>query len=93
VTFSDPPVQFSKMEIDQILAEAQNQAALFAALNREVGKSKEFLSKVRASLVLSLGLLNFDRLIQATKNKDEWGGPPEEEIYAGGNVGAWMEEA
>jgi len=27
------------------------------------------------------------------KNKDEWGGPPEEEIYAGGSVGAWMEEA
>jgi hypothetical protein len=35
----------------------------------------------------------FDRWIQATKNKDEWGGPPEEEVYAGGNVGAWMEEA
>ncbi|KAF9787819.1 hypothetical protein BJ322DRAFT_1045426 [Thelephora terrestris] len=74
VTFSDPPVQFSKIEIDQVLADAQDQAALFFALNREVGKSKEFLSK-------------------ATKNKDEWGGPPEEEIYAGGNVGAWMEEA
>jgi COP9 signalosome complex subunit 3 len=74
VTFSDPPVQLSKTEIDQVLADAQSQAALFAALNREIGKSKEFLSK-------------------ATKNKDEWGGPPEEEIYAGGNVGAWMEEA
>jgi len=74
VTFSDPPAQFSKAEIDQVLAEAQNQAALFAALNREVGKSKEFLTK-------------------ATKNKDEWNGPPEEEIYAGGSVGAWMEEA
>lgn len=73
VTFSDPPAQFSKMEIDHVLADAQNQAALFSALNREVGKSKEFLSK-------------------AIKNKDEWGGPPEEEIYAGGNVGAWMEE-
>jgi COP9 signalosome complex subunit 3 len=53
VTFSDPPVQFSKAEIDQVLAEAQNQAALFAALNREVGKSKEFLSKVRAVVRLS----------------------------------------
>lgn len=74
VTFSDPPVQFSKAEIDQVLTEAQNQAALFAALNGEVGKSKEFLSK-------------------ATKNKDEWGGPPEEDIYTGGNVGVWMEEA
>jgi COP9 signalosome complex subunit 3 len=46
VTFSDPPVQFSKIEIDQVLADAQDQAALFFALNREVGKSKEFLSKV-----------------------------------------------
>ena len=94
MTFSDPPVQFSKAEIDQVLGEAQNQAALFAALNREVGKSKEFLSKVRTTVHLLAILLCFDRLmIQATKNKDEWGGPPEEEIYAGGNVGAWMEEA
>ena len=46
VTFSDPPAQFSKTEIDQVLAEAQNQATLFAILNREVGKSKEFLTKV-----------------------------------------------
>lgn len=46
MTFSDPPAQFSKMEIDHVLAEAQNQAALFAVLNREVGKSKEFLTKV-----------------------------------------------
>jgi hypothetical protein len=94
VTFSDPPVQFSKAEIDQVLAEAQNQAALFAALNREVGKSKEFLSKVRAAAHFLAFRVGFDRLmIQATKNKDEWGGPPEEDIYAGGNVGAWMEEA
>ena len=94
MTFSDPPVQFSKVEIDQVLAEAQNQAALFAALNREVGKSKEFLSKVRAVVHLSAFGVCFDRLMtQATRNKDEWGGPPEEEIYAGGNVGAWMEEA
>jgi len=53
VTFSDPPAQFSKTEIDQVLAEAQNQAALFAALNREVGKSKEFLTKVRAAVLVS----------------------------------------
>jgi COP9 signalosome complex subunit 3 len=50
VTFSDPPAQFSKMEIDQVLAEAQNQAAFFAALNGEIGKSKEFLTKVRIGI-------------------------------------------
>jgi hypothetical protein len=93
VTFSDPPAQFSKPEIDQVLAEAQHQAALFAVLNREVGKSKEFLTKVRAVVHISAPRMGFDRFIQATKNKDEWGGPPEEEIYAGGSVGAWMEEA
>lgn len=95
MTFSDPPVQFSKAEIDHVLAEAQNQATLFASLNKEVGKSKEFLSKVRAVVHLSFSRVVFDRSIicQATKNKDEWGGPPEEEIYAGGTVGAWMEEA
>lgn len=52
MTFSDPPVQLSKTEIDQVLADAQSQAALFAALNREVGKSKEFLSKVRLAVNL-----------------------------------------
>lgn len=94
MTFSDPPVQFSKADIDQVLTEAQNQAALFAALNREVGKSKEFLSKVRPALYLLASRVGSDRsIIQATKNKDEWGGPPEEDIYAGGNVGVWMEEA
>jgi hypothetical protein len=41
------------VEIDQVLAEAQNQAALFAVLNSEVGKSKEFLSKVRFAAHLS----------------------------------------
>lgn len=93
MTFSDPPAQFSKEEIDQVLAEAQHQAALFAVLNREVGKSKEFLTKVRVAVYVSAFWKGFDHLIKATKNKDEWGGPPEEEIYAGGNVGAWMEEA
>ena len=93
MTFSDPPVQFSKAEINRVLADAQHQAELFSALNREVGKSKEFLSKVR--VIIHLSAPAFDRTIicQVTKNKDEWGGPPEEEIYAGGNVGAWMEEA
>ena len=86
-------MQFSKAEIDQVLVEAQNQASLFAALNREVGKSKEFLSKVRTTVHLFAVWAGFDpSMIQATKNKDEWGGPPEEEIYAGGSVGAWMEE-
>ena len=93
MTFSDPPAQFSKTNVDQVLAEAQNQAALFAVLNREVGKSKEFLTKVRDAVRASTFREGFDRFIQATKNKDEWGGPPEEEIYAGGSVGAWMEEA
>lgn len=92
MTFSDPPAQFSKIEIDQVLAEAQNQTAFFAALNREVGKSKEFLTKVRIDIRVPTFRVGFDCLIQATKNKDEWSGPPEEEIYTGGNVGAWMEE-
>jgi len=81
------------MEIDQVLAEAQNQATLFAILNREVGKSKEFLTKVRVTVCRLVFWVGFNCSIQATKNKDEWGGPPEEEIYAGGHVGAWMEEA
>jgi hypothetical protein len=81
------------MEIDQVLAEAQNQAAFFAALNGEIGKSKEFLTKVRIGIRVLAFWVGFHWPIQATKNKDEWSGPPEEEIYAGSGVGAWMEEA
>lgn len=59
VTFSDPPVQFSKAEIDRVLVDAQNQAATFAGLNRDIGKSKEFLSKVRTAVCCSWPVSGF----------------------------------
>jgi hypothetical protein len=54
VTFSDPPPQFSKDEVDTVLYSAQAQSAQLEALDREVGRSKEFITKVRAIRVAFL---------------------------------------
>jgi COP9 signalosome complex subunit 3 len=51
VTFSDPPSHFSKSEIDKVLRDVQQQGALLAALNKEIGKSKEFISKVNRNIL------------------------------------------
>jgi len=46
VTFSDPPPQFTKQQVDRVLRDVQSQTGLLVQLELEVGKSKEFLSKV-----------------------------------------------
>ncbi|PPQ87728.1 hypothetical protein CVT25_014415 [Psilocybe cyanescens] len=46
VTFSDPPAQFTKEQVDAALKGVQDQTALLAYLELEAGRSKEFLSKV-----------------------------------------------
>jgi COP9 signalosome complex subunit 3 len=45
VTFSDPPAQFTKEQVDSVLRDAQNQTALLAYLELEMGRSKEYLGK------------------------------------------------
>ncbi|KAJ3501381.1 hypothetical protein NLJ89_g9362 [Agrocybe chaxingu] len=45
VTFSDPPPQFTKEQVDNILRDVQEQTALLGFLEQEVSRSKEFLSK------------------------------------------------
>lgn len=50
VTFSDPPSQFSKAEIDRVLRNAQEQGELLLALDKAMGKSKDFISKVRSAI-------------------------------------------
>ncbi|KAF9041636.1 hypothetical protein BJ165DRAFT_1490169 [Panaeolus papilionaceus] len=49
VTFTDPPPSFTKAEVDEILSKSQDQAALMTYLDKEVGRSKEFLTKVTKS--------------------------------------------
>ncbi|KIM38050.1 hypothetical protein M413DRAFT_448084 [Hebeloma cylindrosporum] len=46
VTFSDPPAQFTKEQVDSVLRDVQEQTALLSYLEQEVGRSKEFLNKV-----------------------------------------------
>ncbi|KAF7340947.1 PCI domain-containing protein [Mycena sanguinolenta] len=45
VTFSDPPPQFTKEEVDHVLHSAQAQSALLESLDLEMSRSKEFISK------------------------------------------------
>lgn len=45
MTFSDPPARFTKAQVDAVLGSVQEQSALLEYLDREVGRSKEFLSK------------------------------------------------
>lgn len=47
VSFFDPRVTFNKADVDSVLAHAQEQAALLASLEREMARSKEYLTKVR----------------------------------------------
>ncbi|KAF8502976.1 hypothetical protein JB92DRAFT_2972622 [Gautieria morchelliformis] len=45
VTFHEEERRFSGQEVDKLLKEAQAQGALLGELDRELGRSKEFLSK------------------------------------------------
>ncbi|TFK31009.1 hypothetical protein BDQ12DRAFT_377887, partial [Crucibulum laeve] len=45
VTFSDPPPQFTRAQIDQVLLDVQRQAAGLGELDGDIGRGKEFLSK------------------------------------------------
>lgn len=45
VSFSDPPFQFGKADVDKVLGSAQEQCALLARLEREMARSKEYLAK------------------------------------------------
>ncbi|KAF7347207.1 PCI domain-containing protein [Mycena venus] len=45
VTFSDPPPQFTKEEVDSVLYNSQAQSELLESLEREMARSKEFISK------------------------------------------------
>lgn len=45
VSFSDPPVQFEKADVDKVLGDAQKQCALLSRLEREMARSKEYLVK------------------------------------------------
>ena len=46
VTFSDPPPQFTRDQVDRILKEAQDQTAFLDQVDMSVARSREFLSKV-----------------------------------------------
>lgn len=50
VTFADAPVIVSKDDVAAMLADAQAHARTLAAFDRELERSKEYLTKVRRLL-------------------------------------------
>ncbi|KAF9527660.1 hypothetical protein CPB83DRAFT_768181 [Crepidotus variabilis] len=46
VTFLDPPPQFTKSDVDAVLQSMQSQTDLLIELDAEVGRGKDFLSKI-----------------------------------------------
>lgn len=48
VTFHDTEKQYCGAEVDKLLKDAQEQGALLSELDREIGRSTDFLSKVRS---------------------------------------------
>ena len=45
VTFSDPPPQFSRAQVDQMLRDVQQQGQFLEYLEQETAKSREYLTK------------------------------------------------
>ncbi|KAJ7083343.1 hypothetical protein B0H15DRAFT_850641 [Mycena belliarum] len=45
VTFSDPPPQFTRAEVDAVLLGAQQQSGLLEGLEREMARSRDFIGK------------------------------------------------
>ncbi|KAF8438901.1 hypothetical protein L210DRAFT_3403119 [Boletus edulis BED1] len=61
VSFFDPPVTFKKEDVDRVLARAQEQATLLACLEKEMARSKEYLTKaVKGKEEASWGAMDDD---------------------------------
>jgi COP9 signalosome complex subunit 3 len=58
VTFSDPTPQFSQADVDRVLQEALGQAEILRALEMEMSRSRDYLSKVRLVLFYETGITN-----------------------------------
>lgn len=54
VTFHDDEKRLYGSEVDKLLKEAQEQGAMLSELDRELGRSRDFLSKVRKLPVLQV---------------------------------------
>ena len=81
----------TKAEVNNVLENVQAQAAALSALEKEMGKSKEYLVKVLFQFSFPSPFeLTRRNLLQAIKNKDDsgWGPAPDEELYPMGAMSA-----
>ena len=80
----------TKAQVNGVLENVQAQAAALSAMEKEMGKSKEYVAKVLFSFLPFAFLHESTRrnILQAIKNKDDsgWGTAPDEELYPMGSM-------
>ncbi|KAF8219143.1 hypothetical protein L208DRAFT_1418768 [Tricholoma matsutake] len=77
VTFSDPPPEFTKAQVDAMLADVQEQTGMLSELDSEVGRSREFLNKA---------------VKNREEGTTSWGAADEDMYNVMGSSGGWIEE-
>ncbi|KAF7307639.1 PCI domain-containing protein [Mycena indigotica] len=77
VTFSDPPPQFSREEVDSVLRSAQTQSALLEGLDMDMARSREFITKA----------------VKGQDGGGMWPGPEEDLYAMAGASGPWAEDS
>ncbi|KAF6757609.1 hypothetical protein DFP72DRAFT_845569 [Ephemerocybe angulata] len=60
VTFSDPPPQFTRAQVDEVLKNVQEQSELLEYLEKEMARSKDFLSKAIKGRDDTVGFIGAD---------------------------------
>jgi len=78
VTFSDPPPEFTKGEMDEVLRNVQEQGEMLGRLDGEWARGREFIAKALKS---------------RDDTWSAGGGPADEEIFGTGGAGVWAEDA
>ncbi|KAG2003486.1 hypothetical protein CC2G_004086 [Coprinopsis cinerea AmutBmut pab1-1] len=88
VTFSDPSPRYNKSQIDALLLNAQAQSEYLLGLDRELGKSKEYLSKAVKGKGGDDGFSVGGMGGAMGAGMGGWPGGVEEELFAAGG-GSW----
>ena len=90
MTFADPVPQFTKDELDRMLVEAQQTSRELLQVERHMNASKEYLTKVRPSVISRPSLKRLTGPLQAMKHKDDAGGGPVDEDMFPPSMGMGM---
>lgn len=91
VTFDDAVPDFNKVQVEHLLASAQQQRANLVAIDAKIARSREFLFKVPLILFWIEYLLILFQSLQR-KEQGEWANIPDEDMFGKQSETAWAEE-